>query len=264
MVMKHILLALLMLAATPLRAETLRPFTPDRPDKTEGPFTVPPGRFQVELDLATYTRDDSATQRLETVNVAPMVLKAGVGSDTDIELIFESYLDLQQTDRLTGDRSRIHGIGDLTLRVKHNFWGNDGGKTALGIIPFVTIPTSTDDLGNQRLTGGVILPFSTILTKGVDLGLMTEVDLIEGDTHRYAASFVNSASVSFDLTEKLGLYAELYTEKHAEQRDDWIMTGDTGLTYKIGDNAQIDGGVNVGLTDAADDINLFVGAALRF
>jgi long-subunit fatty acid transport protein len=38
----------------------------------------------------------------------------------------------------------------------------------------------------------------------------------------------------------------------------------TGMTYKIGKNLQLDGGVNFGVTKAADRINPFVGISARF
>jgi outer membrane putative beta-barrel porin/alpha-amylase len=38
----------------------------------------------------------------------------------------------------------------------------------------------------------------------------------------------------------------------------------TGLTYWLSDNLQLNAGVNIGLTRAADDYNPFVGLAWRF
>jgi hypothetical protein len=35
------------------------------------------------------------------------------------------------------------------------------------------------------------------------------------------------------------------------------------LTYQLNDNAQLDAGVNFGLTDEADDYNLFAGITVR-
>ena len=38
----------------------------------------------------------------------------------------------------------------------------------------------------------------------------------------------------------------------------------TGVTYKLNKNLQIDGGVNFGVTRAADRLNPFVGISARF
>jgi hypothetical protein len=39
---------------------------------------------------------------------------------------------------------------------------------------------------------------------------------------------------------------------------------DVGLLLGLTDHLQLDAGVNVGVTDAADDVNPFVGLAWRF
>ena len=43
-----------------------------------------------------------------------------------------------------------------------------------------------------------------------------------------------------------------------------MVTFDTGLTYAVTDNLQLDVGANIGVTDVADDINVFAGMSRRF
>src|SRR3954468_22957179 len=49
----------------PVPADQLRDLEPDRPDKTESPYTVDPGHLQVEMDLAAYTRDRHNPERAD-------------------------------------------------------------------------------------------------------------------------------------------------------------------------------------------------------
>ena len=42
------------------------------------------------------------------------------------------------------------------------------------------------------------------------------------------------------------------------------MTGDLGVTYAMGEDSQIDAGINLGLNDTADDAAIFVGLSRRF
>lgn len=56
-------------------APELRPFQADRPDQTEGPFTVVPGHLQVELDLINLSVNRSAGQRSTTWNTAPVLFR---------------------------------------------------------------------------------------------------------------------------------------------------------------------------------------------
>jgi len=109
------------------------------------------------------------------------------------------------------------------------------------------------------------MPLAIGVSDRFGVGLMTEVDFFEeADGSGLSPSFINSATVSFDLTDRVGAYAELFTQKSAENGSDWVVTGDAGLTYAVSDNIQLDAGVNLGLTDAADDLNLFVGVSGRF
>lgn len=242
-------------------AEGERELSTDRPDKTESPYTVPLGRVQVELDFATYSRDRSGDLRTETLAVAPVNLKLGIGRNTDVQVIVEPYRRQTVTDRRLGTRDRSDGFGDVTLRVKRNLWGNDDGRTALAIMPYVTLPTSTGDLGSGKAEFGVIVPLAIELSSRIGVGLMTEIDLVEDDDARgYRASFVNSATVAFTLTERLGMYTELFTERTA----DWVVTGDIGLTYAASDNTQFDLGANLGISRAADDLAVFAGWSRRF
>ena len=41
-------------------------------------------------------------------------------------------------------------------------------------------------------------------------------------------------------------------------------TFDFGFTYAITRDIQLDAGMNIGLTDAADDLNPFIGLSMRY
>ena len=41
----------------PVPRDLMRELTPDRPDKTESPYTVDAGHFQLEMDFANFTLD---------------------------------------------------------------------------------------------------------------------------------------------------------------------------------------------------------------
>lgn len=151
------------------------------------------------------------------------------------------------------------------MRLKRNLCGSDGGATALAVMPFVKLLTSSEGAGNDAVEFGVIVPLALRVAEGIDLGLMTEVALLEeSDGRGYAPSFINSATFAFALTDKLGLYTELLTERSTERGGRWVVTSDVGLTYAVSDDVQLDGGINLGLTEAADDLNLFIGVARRF
>jgi hypothetical protein len=253
----------------PTPAAFLRELSTDRPDKTESPYTVDAGHFQLEMDLATCTwnRDTrhGADTRTTAWAVAPLNLKAGLLPDVDLQLVIETWNHVRTEDRIAGTVLRQSGFGDLTVRVKKNFWGNEGGPTALGLMPFVKLPTNEDQLGNHAVEGGLILPLAVELPAGWGLGLMTEADFRRDEAGSgHHAAFIHSATFSQDLVGRLGGYAEFFSEVSTETGADWIGTVDLGLTYGLTDNLQLDLGVNIGVTDSAEDLSPFVGLSCRF
>ncbi len=249
----------------PTPGKLLRELSTDRPDKTESPYTVDAGHFQSEMDFANFTAAETAGVRTRAFNIAPINLKVGLLNNVDLQLVFDSYLHERVRDSRTRITDTAEGIGDTTVRLKVNLWGNDGGPTAFGLLPFLKIPTNTNGLGNDAVEGGVILPLAIALPGNFDLGLQTEVDFLRNDRNRgYHSEFVNSVTVGHDLVGKLGGYVEFFSAVSTERGADWVGTVDVGLTYGLTENIQLDGGCNFGVTDSADDFNPFVGITVRF
>lgn len=253
----------------PTPSTSLREMSTDRPDKTESAYTVDAGHFQIESDLVTYSRDHDTSGGADTLvegwTFAALNLKAGITDWMDVQLVLDSYSHVTTNDRIARRKVTQSGFGDLTTRVKMNLWGNNGGSTALAVMPYATFPTSEEDLGSDKIQGGLIVPLAVDLPWGWGMGLMTEVDIVAddpGDDH--TADFVNTVTFSHDIVGNLGGYVEFFSQVSAEARYEWIGTFDLGLTYAITENVQLDAGVNIGVTDSADDINPFLGLSWRY
>lgn len=221
------------------------------------------------MDLVNYARDRDQSgggdTRTDAYAIAPVNLKLGLLNNVDLQLVIEPNNSVRARDRVAGTVEKKSGFGDVTTRLKVNFWGNDGGTTALAMMPFVKFPSNQDGLGNDAVEGGVIFPLAVALPAGWGMGLMTEVDFLrDEEDDRYHASFVNSITFAHDIFGKLGGYVEFFSEISTEREARWIGTLDLGLTYALTDDIQLDAGVNIGVTDSADDVNPFVGMSWRF
>jgi hypothetical protein len=62
----------------------------------------------------------------------------------------------------------------------------------------------------------------------------------------------------------LGGFVELTSLSSWETGNDWIATFNVGLTYGITSDLVVDGGINIGLTRAAQDLAPFVGISWRY
>lgn len=234
----------------PVPADQLRDLSADRPDTTESPVTVDAGHYQIEASVIDWGRESGA----DTYTMMSTNIKAGLTERTDIQLVFDSYV------RDESGGSAVDGFGDVTMRLKWNLWGNDGGETALALFPFVKIPTGTA-LSNDEWEGGLIVPFSMDLAEGWGLGLMAELDLVDDGAGSHEFEFVHTAVLGRDLTESTGVFLE-YIGVAAEDR--YEASAAAGLTWLLNENLMLDCGGRVGLNDEAEDIGLFTGFTVRF
>lgn len=249
----------------PTPGEFMRELSTDRPDKTESPYTVDAGHFQIETDLINYGRDRESGTRVESWSFFNANLKAGLCRNSDLQLVLPTYNSERIKDRAAGTTERNSGFGDLVTRLKINLWGNDGGQTAFAAMPFVKFPTAQDDLGNDSFEGGIIFPLAVELPRDWGMGLMTEFDFNKDNSGGgHHLEFVNSITFAHQIVGDLDGYAEFFSSVSAESGSAWVGTVDVGLVYALAENVQLDAGINFGITRAADDYNPFAGITVRF
>ena len=253
----------------PTPRELMREMSTDRPDKTESAYTVDAGHYQVEMDVFSYAVDRyngiPGDHRSEALAIAPMNLKVGLRNNVDLQVVLQPYISLREHNIAARVVDERRGFGDVIPRLKVNLWGNDGGTTALALMPYVKLPTNTDRVGNSSVEGGLIVPFAVALPQEVNLGLMTQFDIVRDDSGwAHHAEFVNTITVSREIVGAVSGFVEFYSSVSTESGSEWIGTFDTGLTYMLTDDIQLDAGIYIGLTRAADDINPFLGISWRF
>lgn len=243
---------LLILASCSTLASELRPLSTDRPDTTESPFTVDPGHFQFEMELAAWSKDG----REREFSLGELNAKIGLDASTDLQVVLPFYTHLRGGDE---------GFGDVQIRLKHNLWGNDDGSTALAVMPFIKLPTAHDDLGNGAFEGGLIVPFAFEGPAGWACAVMGELDLEADDDGRgHHLTLLTSATASHGLSERSGMFLELVGVFSAESGADAEAYFNTGLTWLATPTWQLDGGIRVGLTGASTDLTPFLGVSTKF
>jgi len=242
------------LSLKPASRETLREMDTDRPSRAESPYTVDAGHFQLELDLASYTRDGARDK--EQLGIGWTNLKFGLTSNTDVQLIVESLT----FSRIGSAASR--GVGDLTLRLKTNFYGIDQKGAAVAGMPFLIFPTRDNSRGVQ---GGYILPAYLFPAPGWCINLSAEIDYRQDESaSTYHTELIHAASLNRELSDRLTVYAEYWGNRTWEPGTGYLATADFGMTYLATPDLQLDAGINVGLTADTDDLNPFVGFSVRY
>ena len=264
--------ALLGLDAVALADGPLRSLTTDRPDLTESPFTVNSGHIQVESTIIGYaeSRTERDGTRHESFEFATTNVRFGLTGRSELNLAWQPYGTIKTHQRARVHDQRDDGVGSLQIRAKVNLFGNDRfdrvGDTALALLPFVTIPTDRNNgISTSDLEGGIIIPFAVVLPRNFGLGLNAGVSAIkdEGDSG-YDVELFLSAALAYEWTPRFGTYYEVAATLRPDNSIENIVLIGTGFTYALGENTQLDGGINFGITDASDRWAPFVGLTQRF
>ena len=233
------------------------------------PYTVNAGHLQLESYLIGYAYAHDTTNgtdtRITIWNIAPTTAKYGLFNNVDVELALSPYTYVRSEDRRAHVVERARGFGDIILRAKLNLWGNDGGSTALALLPFVKFPTAQDGLGNNAFEGGLGVPVGFELPLAFWLFLSPELSAVPKATGTgYTAAFRDVACLWHSIIGQLSGYVEFSNWIAFDVPKDWYGTVDLGCTYMATKNVQLDAGVLLGVTRTAPDVNPFLGFSIRF
>ncbi|WP_165823931.1 transporter [Pseudochryseolinea flava] len=239
----------------PTPRENMRDFSIDRPDVTESPITVDAGHFQVEADIVKYTLDDRG-DGFRTLTFLNGLYKMGLSSSWDIHVGVDFYNTYQTPDGKSIDGSEEYAT-TTTIRLKHNFWGNDGGsKTALGMIPYIALSRFGD------ATFGLGIPFSYGISEKLDFGAQAQFDFIPGSDDgedTYNMSYFQTIVMGGPLVGDFDFYVEgMATFFEGEE----YISANGGLIYNVSPNVKIDLATNTGLTEGTPT-RVYLGFSFR-
>ena len=244
-----------------------RDFSTDRPTKSFVPTTIDAGHVMLEVEAFNFTTQKLAGVSTQTYVGPNPTARIGLTNNVEFQLNFTPFVFQHAYDSNIGMSSNGSGVSDVFARAKINLWGNEGGRTALAIIPYVKFGTSPTSVGgNQATEGGIIVPYSVSLPNKLTLLINGEWDQLknmnDGNYHSQYASTVNlSGSIAKDVT----LYGEIATQinvdpAHTSHR----YTFDTALTWAAEKNLQFDIGANIGLNKEAPALQIYTGISRRF
>jgi Putative MetA-pathway of phenol degradation len=233
-----------------------RELATDRPDTTESAMTVPKGRFQIEAEVLAHSWKDGHSA---SWTVVESLLKYGLTDRLDVHLNVPSYAGVRGEDGAWRE-----GFGDLALRMKYNLWGNDEGRSALAVLPYVSAPTAADGVGAESWELGVAFPFSLELTDRFGIGMQQQFDWVAAEDGGKDLEWLQAVVVSVSVTEKTGVFAEGVVVLPFEGEGATEVSVNLGGTYRFTPECQLDAGIRVGLAGEVDDAQLFLGWSQRF
>lgn len=256
-----VLAALAALSSPVALAQDDPPFVASRPGATEGPIAVPAGYVQIETEIGSYARTRDGDFKADSYSLGASTLRYGLGDGWDAELVVQPWLKSSTT--VGGVRDAEDGFGDVTLRLLKNIFGQDGEGAALAAIGYVSLPTASGDLGAGRSEAGGFLTGSFPLsdTWGAAWTVGAAARHVGGGDYQAEGSL--ALQINHAFSDAVSGYAEVAATR-TERDTQTAATFDVGAAWVIGPTTQIDAGLNLGITDAADDVSVFAGWAHRF
>jgi len=251
-------LAVLVLLASPgwcaAQGSESKPLVSDRPNFTESPETVPPGRFQVEAGYTFSRKGDEKEHAL-----GELLLRVGLLERTELRLGLNSYVWRDSPDGLS------EGFEDISLGVKIKLV--EGAESfeltrpTVGVIVATTLPTGDDDIGEDKPQPEIILALGWDLSERLSLESSFKYAYASEEGERFH-QFAGSLVLGYALTEKLGVFIEyfgLVPESNDGPNASFI---DGGLTYLVNDDLQFD--IHAGFGINRTDPNYFAGVGVSW
>ncbi|RYE24146.1 MAG: transporter [Sphingobacteriaceae bacterium] len=245
----------------PTPKDSLREMDPDRPNITESPYTVDAGHIQYEADFIQYQFKTTDESREHALLYNYFNIKLGLTNSLAVQLMVQTYAHQNTLQLDTREKTSDGGFGDVTLRLKQNFLGDDG-NVSLAVIPFLTFPTNHYE-ENSKYEGGVIVPVMFKLKNKWQLSTQIEGDRVKDDKgDGLHNEILQSVNISHPIFNKdLDAFLETYYtyDFKAKNANNYI---DAALQYGVSKSVMFDIGFNYGLQKAAGHA-VFTGISFR-
>ncbi|CAN5249328.1 hypothetical protein BH09PSE6_BH09PSE6_27160 [soil metagenome] len=235
----------------------------DRPDFTESSDVVGAGRFQLETGLQSeHDRADSTRTRLLTT---PTLLRFGLAEAWELRVESDAW-----SHQRTADDSgvmRQHGWADASIGAKWHWRDGDQsrGAPAIAWLADAALPTGSHGFGGRGFRPSLRAVFEWELPADWSIGVMPGVVRDSDDRgSRYTAGLL-SITLGKDLSDSVGTYVEVAGQQFAARRHGGtVLSLDTGATWRLAKDFQLDFGIARGLNRDTPDWAWTTGLSARF
>lgn len=221
----------------------------DRPDQTECPFITPANYFQFENGF-TYEKYDSNSSAI----AAPSVLtRYGINNYIELRLITEFLIS-------TENSNTISGISPILIGFKTKLFEEKGIIPTTALIAHLGLPKAAS--AEYKLN--YFYPefrFSMQHTINQKQSLSYNLG-VEWEGVKNTPTYVYTLTSGYSLTEKIGVYTELYGFIPQKEAPD--HRADLGMTYLFNHNHQLDISGGIGLSKSSPDYYISLGYSFRF
>jgi hypothetical protein len=241
-------------ADTMMATDSMPPMDPiraDRPDQTETSYLVPDGYFQMELGFSITDTDPGFIYSYPSA-----LWKYGLTDNFELRLITQ-YITIQKEPN-----PNQNGFLPLAAGLKARLSEQKGILPKVSFIGHIRVPgVVSDEFESTWLAPDLKLAFdhtvSDFFSVGYNAGLFWDGENPE-------PFFTYTLTTGYQITKRLGLFAEVYGASRQRDQDPMQLYADAGLTYLIGNDFLLDVSASQGLTEDANLRYVSAGFSYRF
>ena len=237
--MKLILIVVLIFTGSGIYGQNL---ITDRPDQTESSSTVEFGSLQIESGFLLGFEDDGFNS-MRQILLPTTLFRYGLTKGIELRI-------LSQFESLKNNSQIMEGISDLEIGAKIQLLNNDNVNTEIAFLSHLIIPTGTSQLTGDK--------FGTINKLAISHGINENMGFGYNVGYNYMGTgngdFTYSMALGIAINDKVGVYLEAFGD--IVEFQELLVNFDTGLTYLVKDNLQLDFSFGTGLNHTMNYISL--------
>lgn len=260
------LAAMVLAAGAPAFAEDEPRFCPTRPSLGGSSCTTEPGRVHVEMSALDWERDDQPDKHEDRIVTADVLVRAGVGGNTEVQLEWIGYGRDRARDKAAHTIDTVTGTGDVTFAVRQHLAGEKGKPFSAGVQAFVTAATGRYPVGAGTWSTGLIIPVQYELTDKVAIAVTGEADAAANQSGmgRHLA-YSEIAGLRYKFTDRVTATAELSLERDEEpDHHETLALAALSAAWRPTKVIQLDILAAAGLNHAAPSLRFVTGGAVLF
>ena len=246
-------------------AQAEEPLSTDRPDFVESSDVVGKGRVQFETGFVS--ERNKADGIKERVTSTPTMLRLGLNDTMEFRISTDGYSRLRSEDTTTGITTRERGYNDLNIGIK---WHTMDGDADKGIPAMAWLLHADLETGSRAFRGDGVRPSLRAVAEWElphdwSIGVMPGVFVEKNDDGDRYVGGIAAVTVGKSWTDRFKTFFELAGQQLASKKNGGnIATWDTGATYLINNDVQVDVSFSWAATKETPDFAWGVGLAVRF
>jgi hypothetical protein len=239
--------------------------SPDRPGVVETSQVVGKSRVQLETSVQwDRQRDDSSHVR---TLYSPTLLRIGLGESSELRFETDGRNVIHASDPATGEHTVTAGWADTEVGLKWDLRdapGKQEGAPSLGVLLHAALPSGSRELRGHGIRPSLRLVAEWELPQGMSLGVMPGLGIDSDDSGARYGYGILAAVLGKEINERLHGFVELAAPQIAGSSHGGTQASfDTGLTYLVNKNCQLDVQLMHGLNHRSPDLSLAFGLSLR-